>query len=175
MMPHGNRIDRVTRVESFSPHFHVLGFVEGGYKRCRRCKGADCYACDGVEGKCYRVYQDTGYIVRVLEERKTIGGTAFYQLHHSSMDMLKRRFRVATYFGSCGYNNLGVKVEKRRLLCPLCGSACGPIEHIGSKSLVVIPRSSRDFKSQFLKAFLEDDVPAWRVKEIEPSGGDGYE
>jgi hypothetical protein len=37
----------------WSPHFHVLGFVDGGYSRCRHCKKStlDCVACDGFEGR----------------------------------------------------------------------------------------------------------------------------
>jgi len=171
MMPHGNRIDRVTRVESFSPHLHILGFVEGGYEGCRRCKGADCYSCDGVEGRCYRVYGDTGYIIRVLDERETVGGTAYYQLNHSSMDMLKRRFRVAVWFGRCGYNNLGVKFEKPRLVCPLCGSQCGFLDYVGSKPLV-IDKKSRDFKRELFESFLQDGQPAWVVREFAPRGDD---
>jgi hypothetical protein len=31
-----------------NPNMHVLGFVSGDYDRCRRCKGGDCYACDGA-------------------------------------------------------------------------------------------------------------------------------
>jgi hypothetical protein len=171
MIPHGNRIDRVTRVESFSPHFHIVGMVEGGYERCRRCKGGDCYACDGVEGKCYRVYRDTGYIVRVLDERESVGGTAFYELHHSSIDMSKRGFKVAVWFGCCGYSNLGVKVEKRRLLCPKCGSQCGFLDYVGSKHLV-IDKNSPDFKRELFVEFLEAGQPAWKVKEFEPRGDD---
>lgn len=34
----------------WSPHFHVLGYVLGGYGRCRGCKKG-CLNCDGFEGK----------------------------------------------------------------------------------------------------------------------------
>jgi len=36
MILHGQRIDKETGVESFSPHWHVLGFIRGGY-HCREC------------------------------------------------------------------------------------------------------------------------------------------
>ena len=135
------------------------------------CIRDSCYSCDGVEGRCYRVYGDTGYIVRVLDKRETVGGTAYYQLNHSSMDMLKRRFRVAVWFGRCGYNNLGVKFEKPRLLCPLCGSQCGFLDYVGSKPLV-IDKESRDFKRELFESFLQDGQPAWVVREFAPRGAD---
>jgi hypothetical protein len=171
MIVHGNRMDKLTRVESFSPHFHVVGFVEGGYERCRRCTGGDCYACDGIEGRCYRAYRDTGYIVRVLDERRTVGGTAYYQLNHSSTDMSKRRFRIAVWFGRCGYRNLGVTSEKPRLKCPKCGGQCGSLEYVGSKHFVIDKKSS-DFKKVLFEPYFENGSPAWVVAEAKSEGVD---
>jgi hypothetical protein len=175
MVPHGNRIDKSTGVESFSPHFHSLGFVSPSYDKCRRCKGADCYTCDGTEGRCYRVFRDTGYIVKVMsEERRTVGGTAFYELSHASTDMSKKGFRVAVWFGRTGYNNLGVKFEKPRFRCPQCGSDCGFLEYVGPKR-PVIDKSDPKFKRQSYEPFLEGGKPAWIVGEFKPSGGFGGE
>ncbi|MCW4019351.1 MAG: hypothetical protein NWF00_11855 [Candidatus Bathyarchaeota archaeon] len=44
----------------WSPHFHVLGYILGGYGKCRSCKFAkektfsDCRSCAGFEGKTRR-------------------------------------------------------------------------------------------------------------------------
>ena len=106
----------------FSRHFHVLGFIIGGYSRCRHCSGADCYKCNGFEGKCYKLYRENGYIVRVLGERKTIGGTAFYELTHASVKKGAKHFHVATWFGSCSYRKLKVSAEYREKVCPCVGT-----------------------------------------------------
>jgi hypothetical protein len=173
ILPHGNRIDKSTGIESFSPHFHSLGFLDPRYERCRRCKGADCYSCDGVEGKCYRVFRDTGYIVKVMpEERRTVGGTAFYEASHASTDISRRGFRVAVWFGRCGYSNLGVKFEKPRYHCPQCGSDCGFLEYVGSRR-PAIDKGDPKFKPQSFEPFLEDGKPAWVVREFKSSGGFG--
>lgn len=83
----------------WSPHFHVLGFVDGGYSRCRHCKKStlDCLSCDGYEGRTRRCYEKDGYIVKVLAKRKSIFGTAWYQLNHASVKRGVKRFHVATW------------------------------------------------------------------------------
>jgi hypothetical protein len=135
---HGYRIDRARSVLVWSPHYHVLGFVLGGYDRCRHCTGGDCYACDGFEGRCYRVYRDNSYIVRVLDERRTVFGTGWYQLHHASIRVGIKRFHVVTWFGVCGYNNLKgkrVKVEVE-VPCPACGGEMVRSVHVGKRRIV---------------------------------------
>jgi hypothetical protein len=138
MIFHGFRIDRKRECLKWSPHYHCLGFVEGGYDRCRHCKGADCYACDGVEGKCYRVYRDNGYIVRVLDERKTVFGTAWYQMNHATIRVGLKRFHAVTWFGICGYNNF--KREKAKVEvgvpCPACGEEMVRSVHVGERRIV---------------------------------------
>jgi hypothetical protein len=153
----------------FSPHFHVLGFILGGYSRCRHCKGADCYSCDGVEGRCYKVYQRTGYIVRVLDKRKTVKGTAWYQLNHSSIDTSRRRFHVATWFGVCSYRKLRVTVEKLKALCPICRHELDDICYFGSK-VFVTDRSSPDYKGSFFADLMEDGRVVWGVSVKNGSG-----
>jgi len=85
----------------WSPHFHVLGFVSGGYGRCRGCKrkGLDCLGCGGFEGRTRRAFEKDGYIVKVLGKRKTVFGTAWYQLNHASVRVGGKRSSVATWFG----------------------------------------------------------------------------
>jgi len=111
----------------WSPHFHVLGFIRGGY-RCRSCKivrkkgkcGIENKNCSGFVNQNYRCYEHDGCIVKVMGKRKTVGGTAWYQLNHSSIDVTKKRFHVAVWFGVCSYRKLKLKVESKKNVCPIC-------------------------------------------------------
>ena len=128
----------------WSVHFHVLGFVLGGYSRCRHCKGGDCYACDGIEGRFYRAYRSNGYskgyIVKVLGKRKksyygnkpNIFGTAWYQLNHATIDTTKKRFHVATWFGVCSYRKFKLTSFRKRSLCPICGMELVGVRYNGN-------------------------------------------
>jgi hypothetical protein len=119
----------------WSPHFHVLGFVDGGYSRCRHCKKStlDCVKCDGYEGRTRRCYEKDGYIVKVLAKRKSVFGTAWYQLNHASVKNGVKRFHVATWWGVCSYRKL--KLEKgdriRRNVCPICGQDLVRLRYLG--------------------------------------------
>ena len=126
----------------WSPHFHVLGFVEGGYGQCRGCSNvwrdfrgechvietSRCLACDGFEGRTRRMYDKeggrsgSGYIVKVMGARKSIHGTAWYQLNHSSIVSGSERSHVATWFGTCSYRKLKLEKSDRidRGVCPIC-------------------------------------------------------
>jgi len=122
MIFHGFRTNGSRGVLAWGPHYHVLGFVEGGYDRCRRCKGGDCYACDGIQGRLYRAYRRNGWIVRILDKRETVYGSGWYQLHHSTIRLGIKRFHVVTWFGRCAYNNFkteGLKPEAE-CPCPVC-------------------------------------------------------
>jgi hypothetical protein len=173
MIFHGFRIDRERECLKWSPHYHCLGFIEGGYGSCRHCKGGDCYACDGVEGKCYRVYRDNGYIVRVLEERKTVFGSAWYQLNHATVRVGLKRFHVITWFGVCGYNNLKrerVKVETE-IPCPACSSEMVRSVHVG-KRRIVKDLGDAAYKSVFAdEEFDESGKPNY----VDVEGGRGFE
>lgn len=119
----------------FSPHFHILGFVLGGYAKCRHCKGGDCYACGGFDGKCYDLYHKNGYIVKVMGKRVTVGGTAWYQLNHASYKVGGKRHIVATWFGNCSYRKLKVTPEIRKAVCPICQHDLVRIGYCGNKRL----------------------------------------
>jgi hypothetical protein len=165
---HGFRYRR-TKGWYWNVHFHILGFVLGGYSRCRHCTGGNCYACSGVEGRLYKVYQDSGYIVRVLDERRSIGGTAWYQLNHATVKVDARRFRVATWFGVCSYRKLKVSPELRRRFCPICLHDLERLLYFGSKDWF-----SGEFekKNKFEADYCEDEQPVWFVDTTsERSGG----
>lgn len=121
---HGFRVNKERMVLAWGSHYHVLGFVDGGYDRCRECKGGDCYACDGIQGKLYRAYRENGWIVRILDKRETVYGTSWYLLHHSTLRLGVKRFHAITWFGRCAYNNFKTKglIDcKAEIKCFICG------------------------------------------------------
>jgi len=151
----------------FSPHFHVIGFILGGYARCRHCKGADCYACDGgFDGKCYKLYRKNGYIVVVFGERKTIFGTAYYQLNHASYKVGVKRFHIATWFGIVSYRKLKVSREERKRLCPICLEELIRLVYSGGLFFVK-DKESADYERFFFAAYEEEGVPVWS-KYVKP-------
>jgi hypothetical protein len=53
-----------------------------------------------------------GYVVKVLGKRKTVFGTAWYQLHHATIRLGIKRFQSVTWFGNMGYRKLrGCEIE----------------------------------------------------------------
>jgi hypothetical protein len=117
----------------WSPHFHVLGFILHGYK-CRGCPKC-VKGCGHFVDRNYRLNEKDGYYVKVLGKRKTVGGTAWYQLNHASVKKGSTRFHVATWFGICSYRKLKVTVEKHKDLCPICKHELINIRYFGSKCL----------------------------------------
>ena len=144
----------------WSPHFHVLGFILGGYM-CRGCKKG-CVGCSGFEGRTRRMFETDGYIVKVLGERKTIGGTAWYQLNHASIKVGVRRFHVVTWFGNCSYRKLKVTAEMRKQACPICNHELVKLWYFGAKK-IPLDRSSPDFRRDFVDDLEESGRPVWVV------------
>ncbi len=167
MIPHRNRVHKRTGVEYFSPHLHCICVLEKEYE-CRNCaRKWNCLkGCGKFDDRNYQSFLDDGWFFKVMGARKTIVGTACYQLNHSSLNPFKARSRVATYFGNCGYNNLRVKVVKPKSLCPLCGSECGFVEPAFSRDIVT-DRDSPDFVRVSKEPHFIDGRPAWRVKEVD--------
>jgi len=128
----------------WSPHFHVLGFILGGYARCRNCNKppSKCWSCGGFDGRTRREYEKDGYIVKVLGERITVGGTAWYQLNHATLKKDSSRFHVYTWFGCCSYRKLKVTAEYKKNVCPICHSELKRHQYRGKKEFVVAYFSS---------------------------------
>ena len=70
-----------------APHFHYLGFLDGGYGSCRGCSKSnqDCWGCKDFEGLTRRLNVADGHIVKVKGARKTIFGTLWYQMNHMTI------------------------------------------------------------------------------------------
>jgi hypothetical protein len=138
MIFHGFRIDRSRRVLVWGAHYHTLGYVEGGFDVCRDCihELGDCRSCKGFKGREVREYEKDRCIVKVLDERKTVFGTAWYQLHHATIRLGIKRFQSVTWFGNMGYRKLkGVKL-KADSVCPACGSPMVRMFHVGKCRIV---------------------------------------
>ena len=168
--------DRFSRRKSWyvSPHFHVLGFVLGGYP-CRGCKKG-CLGCSGFEGRTRREFEKDGFIVKVLGKRKTVGGTAWYQLNHSSYRVGAKRSNVATWFGCCSYRKLKVTVEVKRKVCPICQHDLEKLRYVGGNSDILgIFGSSRSScgKLDFVADAFEDGRLVWVVVVKEGYRGNG--
>jgi hypothetical protein len=125
MIFHGYRIDRIRGVLVWSPHYHVLGFVSGGFDVCRNCEHerCDCKLCGGFKGREAREYAKDKILVKVMAKRKTVIGTAFYQLNHATQKIGLRRFHIVTWFGVCGCSKLKGRKDKAVDVCPVCASA----------------------------------------------------
>jgi hypothetical protein len=126
-------------------------------------------ACKGFEGRTRRCYEKeggygSGYIVKVKDKRKTIHGTAWYQLNHSSIVSGKVRFHVATWFGVCSYRKLKLMEgdRKHENKCPICGMELERIKYVGS---------GNPFAEWWLREFTDDFLgesgsPNWVVKSM---------
>lgn len=146
----------------WNPHFHVLGFVGGeGYGKCRTCKGADCIACGGFEGVTRREHEKDGWIVKVLEKRKTVGGTCWYQLNHCSIRRGSKKSHAATWFGVCSYRKLklingdDVGIHHK---CPICSCDLVRVRYLGGFSKLVVSRSG-----EVLSMFGDNGEPLWEI------------
>lgn len=157
---HGCRYNKL-KFWYFSPHFHVLGFILGGYSRCRDCKRKwNCLAgCGGWDDRSYQNFLKDKWYVKVLAKRKTVFGTAYYQLSHATINLAKKRFHVATWAGVCSYRKMSVTPEKRRELCPLCQNDLIDIEYLGVESLSAERDAFEDFEENGLLAWAEKAKP----------------
>ena len=135
---HGYRVDKKRDVLVWSPHYHTLGFILGGFDRCRVCVHVreDCASCDGLKGKEVRGYARDKYLVKVLAERKTVFGTAWYNLNHATVRIGIKRFHVVTWFGVCGNRKYATPKVKSEVICPACGEEMVRSVYVGSRYIV---------------------------------------
>ena len=147
MLFHGYRVDKRRDVLFWSPHYHSLCFILGGFDRCRVCIHVreDCASCDGFKGKEVRGFANDGYLVTVLAEREksyvdgkpNIFGTAFYQLNHASVKVSAfSRFHVVTWFGVCGNRKYASPKVEVEVTCPACGDEMKRSFYVGSRPFV---------------------------------------
>lgn len=132
---HGHRKMRGEHGLRYRPHFHVLGFIRGGFDVCRECvhKRGQCAKCRYFKGREVREYKKDGILVKVHEARKTVIGTAFYQLNHATMRVGLHRSHIVTWFGICGNSKKKVKSKKlkAKAVCPACGGEMVKKAYVG--------------------------------------------
>ena len=153
----------------FSPHWHALGFVLGGYSKCRNCsRKSNCSPiCGGFDDLAWKNYLKTEYYTKIMGKRKTIFGSAWYQLNHASYKVGVKRFHVATWAGCVSYRKMKVTKEVRKQLCPICSSELVRLVYSGV-SFPVTDRSSFNYRRSLFPDFKENGVPVWSVSD-EPS------
>ena len=160
MIWHGYRVDEKRGVLVWSPHYHILGFIggDGGFDRCRDCVHVreDCYSCDGFKGRESRGFKNDGYLVKVLGERKTIIGSAHYQLHHATVRVGLRRFHCVTWFGCCGNRKFKSEKSMVEIKCPVCGEEMIKRIYIGKRHLIK-DIGDVDYQSCFVIAEFDED------------------
>lgn len=172
-----------------SPHFHVLGFIKGGYGNCRNCAHhpdkvfsfARCMKCNGFMGNQKRAY---GYvdekgaehkgdrvICKVKGERKTVGGTLWYQLSHASLKRGVKKQNVVLWFGECGRNKLKIpkgRRPQRDVTCEICGQKLYDIVYLGNyKSLLRFMGVHNESQGFIFDAKDADGNWLWRAKHPE--------
>lgn len=75
----------------WNPHLHVVGFISGGYGKCRHCKFqlkktfVGCSTCDGFEHRVRESYKTSRYIIKCLDERTSVFGTIWYEASHMTV------------------------------------------------------------------------------------------
>lgn len=141
----------------------MLCYINGGYDRCRRCdrERGYCRGCDGFEGLTRKVYDTDGWIVEVAkdemgrrEKRKSVFGTAWYQLEHASLRVGATRFQIVAWFGVVGNRKLKTVLKKMEYKCPLCGNELVRGYHVGG-ACIVANRGERGFHKAFLIDHLD--------------------
>jgi hypothetical protein len=165
-----------------SPHFHVLGFVKGGYGNCRNCSNCwkdeegGCHVidrdkcvdgCNGFEGVTRRAFDKDGFIAKVKGERKTIGGTAWYQLSHASFKRDVKKKVVVNWFGVCGRNRMKFpkdKLPQREHLCKICHESLYEVKYLGDyRDLLSYMGGFKDSQGFELDAKNADGEWLWSV------------
>lgn len=155
----------------WSPHFHILGFILGGFHKCRRCPYVDdkgsrfnCEGCKGFYGVSKKHFKKDGYIVEVMGKRKTVFGTAWYQLNHASVKKNVKRFHVVTWFGVCSYRKLKVTAEYKKRVCPICQHDLVRLRYFGDKHYVrswLFSSFDHDVERCSFEDYREDGCVVW--------------
>jgi hypothetical protein len=160
-------------------HFHVLGFIKGGYGNCRNCRYckdgtfAKCKeGCNGFNGVSRRAFDKDGVIAEVLGERMTLGGTLWYELSHASIRKGAKKQVVVQWFGNCGRNKLKIRkgsLPQHEHLCEICAEKLYDIEYKGDYAkLLVFMGGFKDGKGFLMDA--KDENGNWLWSAVHDNG-----
>lgn len=159
------------RYGKFSPHFHYIGFVQGGYT-CRHCTHTkeSCIVCDGVHGREMRGFKVDGYLVKVMGERRSILQTAHYQLGHSGYLDDVKSFRIVTWFGCMAYVKMRVIYVKNHPHCPICNCEFRRVKDlVVGRALITDVTDPRYHREFFSMVFGEDGSARWDYSSVRGS------
>jgi hypothetical protein len=138
LMFHGYRIDGKRRVLVWSPHYHAIGFIDGGFDCCRECSHEinDCRSCDGFKGREVRGFATDGYLVKVHDRRKTVFGTSHYQLNHATIRLGIKRFQVVTWWGTLSNRKFKSATLQSQDVCSVCHQDMIRAAYVGKRRIV---------------------------------------
>lgn len=172
---HGRRIDKKHHVLFWSPHFHYLGFVDGGFDVCRECVHSreDCSSCSHFKGREVRGYAKDGWLVKVEPKRKTIIGTIWYILTHISVKVGLRRSHSVRWFGCCGNRKFKGRKPEAVVKCPVC-KVSGHDSEMTEEQYWGREHSARDISDpHYLKLFAAADFDSEGSPNFPSSAEDG--
>jgi hypothetical protein len=161
----------------WSPHWHILGFIEGGYQRCRSCPygvsygtkeynrvgSPACRGCSGFEGVTRDANDSDCYIAKVEPERITVKGTASYQLNHATIVNNGKKASPVVGFGLLGRRGVKVEFVREKHVCPVCKIDLVRVHYFGIRKFV-LDESSKDFKRSFWSPMNEGMGDVWVIK-----------
>ena len=147
-------------------HYHVLGYIEGGYDRCRNCiktMGA-CRGCDGFEGRIRRETKESGWVVSmaknekgVVEKRKSIFGTAWYQCEHSGYKVDVPNFQILEWWGVVAKRKFKTDLKRTEHKCAVCGNELERSFLPDGVEPIMANRGERGFLKNFTLPHVDDE------------------
>lgn len=170
---HGYRMDRERGVLVWRPHYHTLGFITGGYARCRNCERKwNCLkGCGGFDDRSYHSFLRSGYFVKVFDERKSVFGTAWYNLNHATVRVsFLSRFHSFTWFGVCGNRKYASVKSKSEDVCPACSEEMVKCAYVG-KRLIAKDIGDVNYKPWFVDDEMNE---CGEPNYVEVVGSRGY-
>ena len=169
MISHVYRMNKERTCLEKGVHFHCLGFIDGGFDVCRDCVHVreDCLKCKNFKGREVRGYAKDGYLVKCFGERQTVFGTAWYQLHHSSIKVGFKRFVAVTWFGVLGCRKLKGKNAVSVPLCSVCLSEMDTKQIYMGSERIAKDIGDPDYRKSFaMDEFDSEGRPNFRDSEI---------
>jgi hypothetical protein len=148
-------------------HFHNLCYIEGGYK-CRSCPNNSngvCLdlSCDGFEAVTRRAYDNDGWIVNLarnesglVEERKSVFGTAWYQCEHSGFKVGVKNFQIVEWWGNVAKRKFSTVKRLDSCKCGVCKSVMNPTR-LPAGVQVVANRGEKGFLKNFTLPHIDGE------------------